>query len=376
VDEGFEIMSAGFYLGDRYRLSLVLCLLAFFGEGRGDDKQEVPRSDSKLPAFWDAKNKDAFVNAAQVWRFGKDFFDEKDRWGLQDENDKVEVFKGIDQKTGHFLSWPGLRPAVQFSHVSYPTPYEDALEEVLSKGLPETKVQALAILMKVSASSSVPQQWKALTELSKLKDREQWKPLLAEWQKCFDPQALKGHLQNNPPADEYARAPETFLWAIRAAGVIRNEGALERLVQLSCSDNIDTSLAAERSLEDFTGARANQALASCLLGWRYNAYVHAGDALVTRDKELLVKTLLNAKVPPKCRVHQGIFLARCNHPAAVPILCEELPTYQIIDKEMFEHISRLGLREHAELIKALPTKVRPDQREEAEKAVQAYLRRK
>jgi hypothetical protein len=57
----------------------------------------------------------------------------------------------------------------------------------------------------------------------------------------------------------------------------------------------------------------------------------------------------------------------------VPILCEEIPAYQIIDREMFAHIARLGGAEHRQLIQSLPVRVRPDQRDLAERTVQRYM---
>jgi hypothetical protein len=157
--------------------------------------------------------------------------------------------------------------------------------------------------------------------------------------------------------------------------LIRDEKALPRLIELSGSVDLDTSLAAERSLEDFTGPKANQALAGCLLGWQDGAWERAGNALVKRDKQLLIKVLLQGKVPPICRYYQGILLARCNHPSAVPILCDEVRKYAMIDIEMFTHIARLGNPEHADLIRALPINVRTDQGGMAEEALIEFMRR-
>ena len=142
---------------------------------------------------------------------------------------------------------------------------------------------------------------------------------------------------------------------------------------LSTANHLDTSVAAERSLEDFSGPKANQALVRCVLGWQYNAYVHACNALLKRDKALLTNTLLEAKPPKECRYYQGLFLARCDDAAAVPILCEKVPTYQIIDREMFAHIARLGGPEDRKAIESLPSRVRPDRRELAKHTVERFL---
>jgi hypothetical protein len=148
--------------------------------------------------------------------------------------------------------------------------------------------------------------------------------------------------------------------------------SIERLAELSRSAHLHASLAAERSLEDFTGEKADQALVSCVLGWQYDAYVRACQTLLDRNKPLLVKTLLEATPPKKCRYYQGIFLARCDQPEAVPILCEEVPGRAIIDREMFEHIARLGQDEHRDMILALPGRVRQEQQRLAADTVRKY----
>jgi hypothetical protein len=340
------------------------------------------RRSSNLPTKWDSAHRDAFTDAFQVWRLGKNYFEGGEGDSPHDENHAV-VFRGIDEKTRRFLAWPNLQPVVQFGCAGGEvTPYEEALVETLKAGEPALKLQALAILMKLRAPSSVPLQWKALGELRQNNDRPQWQPLLAEWQACFDPQRLERELRQAPRGHgDYESASPTFLWSIRAAGVIQDVRARDRLVTLSTGGDtslpadliLDTSLAAERSLEDFTGPEANKALVRCVLGWKYDAYVRAGHALLKRDKALLTKVLLEAKAPKNCRFYQGLLLARCDNAAAVPILCEEIPTYQIIDGKMFAQIARLGGAEHREMIQSLPARVRPDQRDVAEHIVQRFM---
>jgi hypothetical protein len=82
------------------------------------------------------------------------------------------VFRGIDKYTASFLSSSlNVKVAVQFGCFRLATPYEDALVEALETGSPEIKLQALAILLRVSAPSSVPLQWKVLAELRNLDPR-------------------------------------------------------------------------------------------------------------------------------------------------------------------------------------------------------------
>ena len=160
-------------------LSLVLTLGMTAGGGA-----------TEVPAKWDAAHPDPYNDALQVWRLGKEYFEQSGQalWGNPDE---VGAFKGIDLDTGNFLAWPNLRPAVQFSCAVTPTPYEDALVEALKSSAPPLKLQALAVLMRVRAPSSVPEQWKALAKLRQLKDQPRWQPLLAEWQACFDPRRIE-----------------------------------------------------------------------------------------------------------------------------------------------------------------------------------------
>jgi hypothetical protein len=332
----------------------------------------APPGAAQGSAKWDAAHRDPFTDALQVWRLGKDYFEQSGHalWG---DADKAGVFQGIDLDTGNFLAWPDLRPVVQSAGDATATPYEDALVEALKSGQPAPKLQALAVLLRVRSPSSVPEQWQALGQLRQIKDRPQWQPLLDEWQACFDPRRLEQTLQGSPPkSDRYNRNPDEYLWSIRAAGVIHDAGAMDRLAALSTAGRLSTSLAAERSLEDFSGPKANQALVRCVLGWQYDAYVRACDALLERDKALLTKVLLEAKPPKACRCYQGLFLARCDNAAAVPILCREVPACQGIDREMFAHVARLAGAEHRQAVESLPGSVRPEQRELAGHTVRRF----
>lgn len=349
-------------------------------QGYAQSTTEQSTAQSKAVAGpspkWNSARRDALTDALQVWRLGKDYFEETSEDYLSFDRDERVVFKGIDRKTRRFLDRPDLQPVVRFGCMGRNTPYEDALIETLTTDEPSLRLQALAILMRVRAPSSVPLQWKALGELRQLKDRPQWQPLLDEWQACFDSKRLEQTLRQVPPKERtYDTEVGEFLWSIRAAAVIQDVRAMDRLAVLSAAAHLYTSLAAERSLEDFSGPAANQALVRCLLGWRFDAYVRAGDALLERDKKLLAKALLETTAPKSCRYYQGVLLARCDQVAAVPILCEEVRAYNRIDMEMFAHIARLGTEEHRNAIESLPSRVRPEQRCWAERSVERFTQK-
>jgi hypothetical protein len=159
------------------------------------------------------------------------------------------------------------------------------------------------------------------------------------------------------------------------SAVTRLGGALPRLRELSVSGNLHTSLAAERSLEDFEGPEADEALGFCLLGWKYDAYVRAGSVLAERNKRYLKQILSNIAAPPKCRYWQAILLARAGSVEAVPLLVSEVHKMDMIDREMFEHIGRLAQPRHRDLIESLPGLVRPDQADDARAAVSRFEER-
>jgi hypothetical protein len=343
---------------------------------------QVPpvNSPAGLRQTWQPDQRDPLTDAVRVWRRGVDSFDgnaPSPRGSGRTGGHGLVLFTGIDLQTRDFLRHPNLKPVVQFSCARVATPYEDALEEVLAGGTPEVRLQALAVLMRLRAPSSVALQWKVLNELRLLDDRPAWQPLLVEWASCFEPGPLMKKVREVPPQDRYDNSAATrpYLWSIRALGVIGHREALPRLAELSRSDHLYTSLAAERSIEDFTGPEAERALVECLLGWQYDAYVRAGHALLDRNRDLLRAALRSADPPEGRRYWQGIFLARCDDPAAVPILCQAAPNVALVDREIFAHIARLGQAEHRTMIESLLRRVRKDQRELAEKTVSEYLRR-
>ncbi|MCH5372663.1 MAG: hypothetical protein JJ992_01700 [Planctomycetes bacterium] len=357
---------------------LVVTLICCRGLG-GAERDPDPTADGGLlPSVWEPGRRSPLLDALGVWRRGGDYFPNNvvyadDGRGAVDGGDAP--FVRIDRRTGRFLKHPHTKPAVQFGCAVIATPYEDALEQALLQGSDETKLQALVVLMRLRASHSVPEQWKTLQYLQQRDDRPEWQPLLVELESCFAPERLMKAAALLPPKDDYLRPSAEYEWTLRALGVIAHRPALPRLTELSRHANLHTSLAAERSLEDFTGEEANDALESCLLGWRYDAYLRAAHALLKRDPDRLHRVLRDAKAPEEARYQVGLSLARFDDPAAVPILCEQVPRIAIKDAAMFQQISRLGLPEHREMIDSLPRRVREEQRPLAEQAVKQYHER-
>jgi len=327
-----------------------------------------------LRSRWDAAAPDPLVDALQVWRLGRDYFDEESPWLLIDEPHPAETlpeFVGLDPETARLLEERRVAPAVQFSCGVPYCPDEQRITRALLEGSDEVRLQALAVLMRVPAPASVAEQWRTLCEL-RVKQPE-WGRVLAELESAFAPEAVLSTLRQDPPAGSYGSAP-TVSWAARAAGVLRIAETLPRLTELSRCGHIHASLAAEKSLEEFPGEEGDRALASCLLGWRYDAYQHAARVLRCRNRRLLHETLLSAPPPEDGRYDYGCFLAWCDDPSAVPLLCETAPRIHYGAKwnvDFFAQIERLATRDHVRIVEALPERVRPDQRERAEAVVRA-----
>jgi hypothetical protein len=331
-----------------------------------------------LPAHWNAERQNPIIDAAQIWRIGSDYIKSEDEFDhVRTQADfEAKDFKGVNgpELMEFFRSKLYLKPAVRFGCVVRPTGFEDGLEAALDKSDPEIRLQALSILLRIKAPHSVDLQFKALQELKSMNKGDLWHSLLTDMERSFEASSLEKSLKAPPLSDDHEN--EQYTWAIRAVGVIREKSELTRLSELSTSDDISCSLAAERSLEDFDGEDGDKALVGCLLGWKYNAYIRAAEALFKRNKALLNRTLVEAKVPDHCRYMQGIYLAKCDNTAAVPILCDTVSNYQIIDTEMFREIARLATADQISLVKKLPGRVRIEQKEAAEKVVRECLNKR
>lgn len=270
-----------------------------------------------------------------------------------------------------FLEHPGVNDAVQFGCCVYSHPEEDGLVAAMTQARDEVAVVALAVLVRVRAPRETEDEWRALCRLElRHGDDPAWSGALRELRVPFTPHAIEDALRPDPPADPYGGSP-ALEWAARAAGVTRHVDVLPRLVELSRGSHLDVSLAAERSLEDFPGPDGDRALAECLLGWQYDAYVRAGRALGERNPQLLEKTLVGAAVPEGARYQAGLLLASVGNAAAVPHLCASVGQIAIVDGKMFDAIEKLATEEQLPLVDALPSSVRGEQRARAKSVAAA-----
>lgn len=361
---------------------LVFVALCLAGCGGASPIEETPEP-TKLEATLAWQQLD---DAVRVWRLGAEAWqpppprepEQTDTEEVAEEEivetdsdlpfdlDRVrdESFTRLDAATARLIETPYLDSAVQFGCSITSWPREYRLTKALREGTPELRLLALTILMRVKAPRTVREQWKALEELQDMKGHDELSWLLDELWLAFSEPAVRTLIQRSPPKDRYAD-DYPLEWACRATGVRRHWALLPRLVTLSRWDQLNVSLAAQASLEDFPGPEGDDALASCLLGWQYDAYERSASALLTRNPALLERALLDASPPKKCVYLQGVFLGRLGNPAAVSLLCQELPGHQIIDREMFDLVEQLARREHVVLVDALPDQVRTDQQPRA-----------
>jgi hypothetical protein len=190
--------------------------------------------------------------------------------------------------------------------------------------------------------------------------------------KKFEVNYIVKILSSEVPKNSYTRESREFYWAIRAVGVMKQDNLIPNLVKLSETDDLYTQLAAEKSIEDFEGKIAEDALIKVIECWKYNAYIHASTAMINRNPSKLSAELEKMTPPDNCKYQYAIALAKCGNIKAVPILCETVKNYQIIDGKMFNLISELGTIDHKKIIEALPETVRPEQKEKALQCVKLF----
>lgn len=275
---------------------------------------DPPRYDPKQPALQD--------DALGLLRHGPEFLEDVELPG--DPWSSKASFRKIDAPLASFLKYPHMQPAVQFSCAVMVTPGEARLTKALQGRNDARALLALAALLHVHAPGTVAEQLGTLERLEKA--RPKWKATLAELSRAFDEKAIGDAIAQDPPADErYGQVPE-LEWAIRVVGVRKQASALPRLAELCVHDHLHTSLTAERSIEDFVGAEADAALATCVEGWQYNAADRAFDALHDRNPGLARKTLVGMPVPSKDELRRyASALARVAGPSAVPRIIELIP---------------------------------------------------
>ena len=226
------------------------------------------------------------------------------------------------------------------------------------------RLRALVLLMRVQAPRTVDKQWSTLQRLRAQIPDGPFADVLAELHERFAPTAIDDALERTALVARFASTTE-LQWFVRAAGVTRHRGALTRLTELSVVKNLHTSLAAERSLEDFDGPAANAALATCTKRWAYDVGMRAGWTLARRDPELLRAVLTAPDFPTTHAYKRGLLLASIDDARSVPILCATVAKIAIVDHEMFDQIERLAERDHLSLVDALPEQVRSEQRDRA-----------
>lgn len=335
------------------------------GEARG---AEVPPGPAAAPAPVPA----GVALAARVLRLGADAIDE-DTADQDTAGDRAAVLSAKSLRL--FLEYPVIDSAVRFSCSLSQHDDEWDLVAALESGADEDAVLALAALIRVRAPRHIEEQWRALARLGlRRRDDPGWTDTLAELRRPFTPEAIDEALRAVPPTERHGTAP-AIEWSARAAGVTQHAGAIARLVELSRGDHLDVSLAAGRSLQDFPGPEGDRALVQCILGWRYDAWIRAANALFARSPALLERTLLDADVPTGARRDVGLQLAKLHNPAAVPHLCATVGKTGIVDGKMFDAIEELATDAQWPLVEALPDAVRSEQRERAARAVAAVRAR-
>lgn len=288
-----------------------------------------------------------------------------EEWGMGGASPDSPPLQRLNARASGFLDSPFLAHAVHFGCCHFPHDTEDWVQAALNEALPARRLLALTMLVKVKAPRSVPEQWTALEGLTDLPALPECDLLLAELRDVFSEEVLEKELDT--PLSEATLAPAYAQeCACRAVGVRRHWRLLSRLAELSRVGHLHVSLAAERSIEDFPGREGDAALVTCILGWRGDAAWRAARALMERDPDLLRRALLQSEAPPGGRRLQALLLGRLGEAAAVPLICEGLPEYEVIDREMLDLVERLASGEHLHWVDALPGSVCEARRARAE----------
>lgn len=262
-----------------------------------------------------------------------------------------------------------LKPVVQFSCAVIATPEEDVLEKELQVANDTIKLSALKTLITLNAPSSVKLQHKTFLELTEKYQNDE-AIILAK--KMFEAKYIENILSGEAPKDHYARDDKDFYWAIRAVGVMKLENMIPKLIELSETENLYTQLAAEKSIEDFDGKVAEDALIKVISFWKYNAYCHATSAMLKRDPTRLLAELEKMTPPEKHKYDYTTTLAKCGSKKSVPLFCDLVKNSPFVTDGMFYWISELGTIEHKKIIDALPDNVRPEHKEKALQCVEKF----
>ena len=280
----------------------------------------APATGQAAPQRYQLEAPDAERDAIGILEQGHEYLSEVE---FPEQNVHVPPpLSEIDRSLAYFLQHPSLQPAVQFGCVRRIVRREERVIAALDGDDDAVSLLALAALVRVQSPSSVEQQLATLKRLEA--ERPDYERALKKVRARFSKKVVAKAIAENPPADRYERA-NALSWSIRAAGSLGYRTTLPRLASLCVSDHLRTSLAAERSIEDFTGPKAEAALASCVRGWRYNAADRAFSALAERNEAFARETLLAIEVPADKLGRYADKLVTVANLDAVPRLIEIIP---------------------------------------------------
>jgi hypothetical protein len=275
-------------------------------------------------------------------------------------------FTGFDEFVADFLASPNVNDAVQQSCTSSGRLEEPWTEDALMHADQLVQLQALVVLMRARAPRSVDKQWAALQRLSVAPRATEFAPVTTLLRAAFAPNAIDQALAEPPPS---SGSTTVYQWWVRAAGVTHHRGALPRLVELVQTGADEVAATAASSLDDFRGVDGDDALATVTAGLRRPVAVGAARKLMARDRERARAIVVESSPQVRERYQKGLLLAELGDRRGVPILCETVPNYQIIDRTMFDAIAGLAGPEDLAAVDALPARVRGEQKARAEEVV-------
>jgi len=296
-------------------------------------------------------------DAVQLLVLGPEYLEGVELQG--EESDGPPAFDGLDTQVYSFLRYPLVQPAVWFGCGRYPADREARFVEALGGTNDRHALQALAILMHVRAPRYVPEQWQTLLRLRKAHPR--WASTLRRFFAAFAEENLLHAIGQNPSTDPFAR-DYALNWAIRAVGVTQRAKALPRLAELCAGDSVRASLAAWRSIGDFTGHASNTALATCVTGWPDNAGQRALDTLIDRDPDLARRTLVVMPLPPGRIDGYASRLSSLADTSAVPRLIEAFGAAGQAQGDVLQALELHAQPEHRPLLRTLLRDMTPQQR--------------
>ncbi|MEM6992938.1 MAG: hypothetical protein AAF721_20650 [Myxococcota bacterium] len=272
------------------------------------------------PPRYDPSHPVALRDAPQVLALGHEYLEDVALPG--EDFGSPPAFEALDKPAYWFLRHPGVQPAVRFGCARTIRPQEARMTEALESSDDSVALLALAVLMHARAPSTVRRQHETLVRLTDAHPR--WAKALEPFHARFDGDALMRAVAQPAPEERYERDRE-LSWAIRGIAAVGETRALGRLAELCADDNLRTSLAAERSIEEFETEAGDQALARCVVGWQYDAADRAARTLAKRNPALVRTTLVAMSIPVDERSRYARLLSAVADASVVPRLLELLP---------------------------------------------------